>query len=149
MSNLTFEQRCKTMQQCLPDAPYRGMLTVLHIEMLAELKRLMNAEAEWAARSQDDGKAQGEIDRLRAALESESVGYQAELAGYEHTIGHLSALVDELRAQQTEKPAMRGHLTTAEIEQLLARWDYHLHGDRARYLVREAEKAHGITKGGK
>ena len=45
--------------------------------------------------------------------------------------------------------AQREPLTTAEIEQLLARWDYHLHGDRARYLVREAEKAHGITKGGK
>ena len=42
--------------------------------------------------------------------------------------------------------ARREPLTTAEIEQLLARWDYHLHGDRARYLVREAEKAHGITK---
>lgn len=36
-----------------------------------------------------------------AELESEAVGYQAELAGYEHTIGHLSALVEELRAQQT------------------------------------------------
>lgn len=36
-----------------------------------------------------------------AALETEAVGYQAELAGYEHTIGHLSALVEELRAQQT------------------------------------------------
>jgi chromosome segregation ATPase len=99
---ITFEQRCKTMQQCLPDAPYRGMLTVLHIEMLAELKRLLAIEAEWAARSQDDGKAQGEIDRLRAALESEAIGHQAELAGYEHTIGHLSAMVDELRVQAYE-----------------------------------------------
>ena len=80
-----------------------------------------------------------------AALETEAVGYQAELAGYEHTIGHLSALVDELRAQQAAKPAMRGPLTTAEVEQLLARWDYQLHSDRARYLVREAEKIHGIN----
>jgi len=45
--------------------------------------------------------------------------------------------------------ARRGPLTTAEIEKLLALWDYHLHGDRARYLVREAEKVHGITKGDK
>ena len=68
MSQLTFEKRCEIAQQCLPPAPYRDLLTVLHTEMLAELKRLLAAEAEWAALSQDDGKAQGEIDRLRAML---------------------------------------------------------------------------------
>jgi chromosome segregation ATPase len=71
---MTFEQRCTVAQQCLPQAEYRERLTALHTEMLARI----------------------------AELESEAVGYQAELAGYEHSIGHLSALVDELRGQASE-----------------------------------------------
>jgi predicted nucleic acid-binding Zn-ribbon protein len=35
----------------------------------AELRRLAPIEAEWAALSQDTGKAEGEIDRLRAELQ--------------------------------------------------------------------------------
>jgi hypothetical protein len=63
-------------------------------------------------------------------------------------IDRLSGKVNGLMlAYEIAQTARREPLTTAEIEQLLARWDYHLHGDRARYLVREAEKAHGITKG--
>jgi len=58
--------------------------------------------------------------------------------------GKVNGLMLAYEIAQTAQPAMRGPLTTAEIEQLLARWDYHLHGDRARYLVREAEKVHGI-----
>ena len=42
-------------------------------ESAAELRRLDAVEAEWAALSQDDGKAQREIERLRAV--------NAELAG--------------------------------------------------------------------
>ena len=34
---LTFEQRCRVSEQCLPEAPYREMLTKLHDEMLAAL----------------------------------------------------------------------------------------------------------------
>jgi uncharacterized membrane protein len=39
MSKLTFKERCAISEQCLPDAPYRDMLTKLHGEMLAELAR--------------------------------------------------------------------------------------------------------------
>jgi hypothetical protein len=60
------------------------------------------------------------------------------------------AIEQVLNDQQTPShTARRGPLTSAEIEKLLALWDYDLHGDRARYLVREAEKVHGITKGDK
>lgn len=40
MSIKTFEERCKISEQCLPDAPYRAMLTKLHEEMLQEIKSL-------------------------------------------------------------------------------------------------------------
>ena len=35
LAHLTLEQRCRLSEQCLPDAPYREMLTKLHDEMLA------------------------------------------------------------------------------------------------------------------
>lgn len=38
-------------------------------------------------------------------------------------------------------------LTVQEVEQILAQHNYELHGDRARYIVRMTEQAHGI--GGK
>ena len=44
------------------------------------------------------------------------------------------------RAEQAEPVA----LTVAEIEQMNAQWNYEIHGDRTRYLVRMTEKAHGI-----
>ena len=38
----------------------------------------------------------------------------------------------------------RPPLTIAEVEAIIARWSYELHGDRARFIVRETELAHGI-----
>ena len=34
---MTFEERCRLSEQCLPEAPYRMLLTNLHNEMLREL----------------------------------------------------------------------------------------------------------------
>jgi hypothetical protein len=34
---MTFEERCRLSEQCLPEAPYREMLTKLHNEMLEVL----------------------------------------------------------------------------------------------------------------
>ena len=34
---MTFEERCRLSEQCLPEAPYREMLTKLHNEMLEAL----------------------------------------------------------------------------------------------------------------
>lgn len=48
----------------------------------------------------------------------------------------------------TPQPVVREPLTVQEVEQLLAQWNYELHGDRARYLVRMTEAAHGITQKG-
>ena len=37
-------------------------------------------------------------------------------------------------------------LSASEVEQILARWSYEIHGDRARYIVRETEAAHNIKE---
>lgn len=38
MSNKqTFAERCQIAEECLPDTPYRAMLTKLHTEMLQAL----------------------------------------------------------------------------------------------------------------
>jgi len=34
---MTFEQRCRVSEKCLPEAPYREMLTKLHNQMLEAL----------------------------------------------------------------------------------------------------------------
>ena len=34
---MTFEQRCRVSEKCLPEAPYREMLTELHNQMLEAL----------------------------------------------------------------------------------------------------------------
>jgi hypothetical protein len=41
-------------------------------------------------------------------------------------------------------PPQRKPLTINEVEQILAQHDYEIHGDRARYIVRMTEEAHGI-----
>jgi len=43
MTTKTFAERCTLSEQCLPDAPYRAMLTKLHVEMQAEIERLNKA----------------------------------------------------------------------------------------------------------
>ena len=43
-------------------------------------------------------------------------------------------------------PPQRKPLTIAEVEQILAQHSYELHGDRARYIVRMTEEAHGIKE---
>lgn len=37
LAHMTFEQRCRVSEQCLPEAPYRAMLVALHDEMLEAL----------------------------------------------------------------------------------------------------------------
>lgn len=44
----------------------------------------------------------------------------------------------------TWNPPQRKPLTINEVEQILAQHNYELHGDRARYIVRMTEEAHGI-----
>jgi len=44
----------------------------------------------------------------------------------------------------TWNPPQRKPLTINEVEQILAQHSYEIHGDRARYIVRMTEEAHGI-----
>ena len=55
----------------------------------------------------------------------------------------LFALQDRI----TELEAKRKPLTINEVEQILAQHNYEIHGDRARYIVRMTEAAHGIKEG--
>jgi len=49
------------------------------------------------------------------------------------------------RACTRPAPAQKP-LSASEVEQILGRWSYEIHGDRARYIVRETEAAHGIKE---
>ena len=44
-------------------------------------------------------------------------------------------------------PPQRQRLTVQEVEKILHQHNYELHGDRARYIVRMTEAAHGIKEG--
>ena len=56
------------------------------------------------------------------------------------------ALVDHLAVQPAKpvQPKERQPLSVLEVEQILNQHDYDVHGDRARYIVRMTEAAHGI-----
>ena len=49
-------------------------------------------------------------------------------------------------ALKKSPPAQRKPLTISEVEQILAQHNYEIHGDRARYIVRMTEAAHGIKE---
>ena len=59
---------------------------------------------------------------------------------------HTGAFIQRLRKALAAPPApeVRAPLSIEEVEAILARWDYAIHGDRVRYIVRETERAHGI-----
>lgn len=59
------------------------------------------------------------------------------------TGSHLERFATLLQSTPARKP-----LTIDEVEQILAQHNYEIHGDRARYIVRMTERAHGITKKG-
>jgi hypothetical protein len=69
-------------------------------EAAAELRRLAPMEAEWAALSQDAGKAEGEIDRLRSELQRT----REELAALLASLGEPRAFIRRW-AFDGEKPA--------------------------------------------
>ncbi len=70
-----------------------------------------------------------------------------EMDGYCLLRTEIARLTNENARLKASQPA-REPLTVQEVEQILAQWSYELHGDRARYLVRMTEAAHGITQKG-
>jgi len=52
---MTYTDRCRIAEQCLPEAPYRSCLTRLHCEMLTEIERLRSALELIAAPQRPDG----------------------------------------------------------------------------------------------
>jgi len=57
--HMTFEERCRLSEQCLPDAPYRAMLKKLHDEMLKAL-----AKPKQGPTLQDQRKPTQELEAL-------------------------------------------------------------------------------------
>ena len=51
---------------------------------------------------------------------------------------------DGLVALYTHRAPARQPLSVQEVEMILAQHNYEIHGDRARYIVRRTEVAHGI-----
>ena len=74
---------------------------------------------------------------------SESDRYKRVKAAMSALESALPKQADQV-AVQAEPVAAPEPLTVAEIEQMNAQWNYEIHGDRTRYLVRMTEKAHGI-----
>jgi len=87
-----------------------------------------------------------EMSNLLARIHRDGGHYEAEHGRHKSVIAadlivaKLNALSD---AQQVAVP-----MTIADVEQMLGQWDYEIHGDRARYIVRMTEQAHGITPQG-
>ena len=60
---------------------------------------------------------------------------------------YLQTVIEHAATLSPSIPAPTGEaLSEEEIEQLMARWDYTIHGSMYRYLVRETERAHGIKE---
>lgn len=62
---MTFEERCKVCEQCLPESPFRGQVEKLHNEMLAKIAELENRLKQKAVIGQykiaSDGEKEGTI----------------------------------------------------------------------------------------
>ena len=74
------------------------------------------------------------------------IGWGAGLGGMSDFLSAFARAV--LAKWGTPQPVVREPLSVQEVEQLLAQWSYEVNGDRARYLVRMTEAAHGIKQGG-
>ena len=74
------------------------------------------------------------------------IGWAAGLGGMSDFLSAFARAV--LAKWGTPQPVVREPLSVQEVEQLLAQWSYEVNGDRARYLVRMTEAAHGIKQGG-
>jgi hypothetical protein len=61
-------------------------------------------------------------------------------------VSGVRCVIRDGRPVPAPQPAQRP-LSVQEVESIIAQHDYEIHGDRARYIVRMTERAHGITKG--
>jgi hypothetical protein len=88
MTNMTFAERCTLSEQCLPDAPYRAMLTKLHGEMLQEIERL-NAEVLEQCRingmsAEREDALRAELTRLKASIALDKKAENARELGLDY-----------------------------------------------------------------
>jgi hypothetical protein len=88
MTNMTFAERCTLSEQCLPDAPYRAMLTKLHGEMLQEIERL-NAEVLEQCRingmsAEREDALRAELTRLKAIIALDKMAENARELGLDY-----------------------------------------------------------------
>lgn len=62
------------------------------------------------------------------------------------TTREATSIKDAADMLEADGKDRRKPLSASEVEQILARWNYDIHGDRARYIVRETELAHRIKE---
>ena len=88
------------------------------------------------------------IKAMKQAMEGlDKWGWGNDPRGADDYITALSQAIEQAEQALPEQVlAQRQPLTIDEIEAILARWNYETHGDRARYIVRETEAAHGIKE---
>ena len=73
LAHLTLEQRCRLSEQCLPEAPYREMLTKLHDEMLKALAQPEQEPVAWAVQACSK-MWRGEFAEIDAKAEAKRIG---------------------------------------------------------------------------
>ena len=84
-------------------------------------------------------------DTTRDAFEAWCKGFCTGLILDDDAKWAKLAALDAWQAATLAAQSKRQPLTVQEVEQILHQHNYELHGDRARYIVRITEEAHGIT----
>ena len=123
LAHMTFEQRCRVSEQCLPEAPYRAMLVALHDEMLEALAQPAQEPLEyWNA-------VEGwvKVDEVREHFDSVGCGTIYKTAG-------------EDRVPLYTTPPQRQPLTDEQIEDIAAKTMFPIN------FARAIEAAHGIKE---
>ena len=148
---MTFEERCRLSEQCLPEAPYREMLTKLHDEMLEALAQPQQEPLEyWNA-------VEGwvKIEEAREHLDSVGCGTIYKTAGegrvplciaqpqQEPVVDLQTRWPMKNWKENKPTPAQRKPLTDEEIWRVAANCLDSIAGRMQ--FARAIEAAHGIT----
>jgi hypothetical protein len=121
----------------------------------SELNRRIEMKPEKITQMQQAGEVWWYSHHQMEVLQKRIVSLEAQNTQLTASLETASSAVIMLKQQQREgwaklasgqaTPAQQP-LSVSEVEQILGRWSYEIHGDRARYIVRETEAAHGIKE---
>ena len=114
-------------------------------ELEAQLVAWNQKAATWIASPEAAKRLEGyrELTARIAELEAQNTQLTASL---ETASSAVIVLKQKQREGWAQIASGQELLSASEVEQILARWSYEIHGDRARYIVRETEAAHNIKE---